>query len=274
MSQFGEYYSNYLSNENQQYTNEMPTTTGVPTINIGLENVNLSGMGIKRENFDNLLSGSFDIKKQLSQSLNNSSSGGTGGGGISKPHSRRNSTYIKSQEGSDNEDDNQDDNEKDGGNERKRRDNINDKIQELLTLIPTEFFQNNNNNKDNKSKPSAKLLKEESPDDDPSKNSGTKDGKPNKGQILTKSVEYLQYLQSTIDENNRKEVELIMRLKTLELKASNQSTENIPIRIGYTSAEKALGEIGVGPCSEQYFKDVLVKAASASKSGRRGSTSG
>ena len=81
-------------------------------------------------------------------------------------------------------------------------------------------------------------------------------------------------MQNSIDENNRKEVELIMRLKTLELKASNQPTQNIPIRIGYTSAEKALGEIGVGPCSEQYFKDVLVKAASTSKSGRRGSTSG
>ena len=82
-------------------------------------------------------------------------------------------------------------------------------------------------------------------------------------------MEYLQYLQNLIDENNRKEVELIMRLKTLELKAANRPSENIPIRIGYTSAEKALGEIGVGPCSEEYFKNVLIKSASTSKSGRR-----
>ncbi|EER32791.1 retrograde regulation protein 1 [Candida tropicalis MYA-3404] len=277
-SQFGEYYNNYQPNENQQYTNDMSQTSGVPSINIGQDNDTIAGISIKRENFDNLLGGSFDIKKQLSQSLNNSGSGIISGGGISKPHSRRNSTYIKSHEGSENEDDNQDNNEKDGGNERKRRDNINDKIQELLTLIPPEFFQNNNNNnnnnKDSKSKTDNKSRKEESPEDEAAKNSGTKDGKPNKGQILTKSVEYLQYLQNSIDENNRKEVELIMRLKTLELKASNQPTQNIPIRIGYTSAEKALGEIGVGPCSEQYFKDVLVKAASTSKSGRRGSTSG
>ncbi|RCK63617.1 Retrograde regulation protein 1 [Candida viswanathii] len=282
MSQFGEYYNTYQTNENQQYRSNVSQSAGVPSINIGQENPDsLAGISIKRENFDNLLGGSFDIKKQLSQSLNNAGSGGTssigggagGGGGISKPHSRRNSTYIKSHEGSDNEDDTQDSNEKDGGNERKRRDNINEKIQELLTLIPPEFFQNNNS-KDSKTKPSSKVVKEETPEDEAAKNSGTKDGKPNKGQILTKSVEYLQYLQNAIDENNRKEVELIMRLKTLELKATNQSAENIPIRIGYTSAEKALGEIGVGPCSEQYFKDVLVKAASTSKSGRRGSTSG
>ena len=56
---------------------------------------------------------------------------------------------------------------------------------------------------------------------------------------------YLQYLQNLIDENNRKEVELIMRLKTLELKAANRPSENIPIRIGYTSAEKHLEKLGL-----------------------------
>ncbi|KAL6449565.1 RTG1 Retrograde regulation protein 1 [Candida maltosa Xu316] len=277
MSQFGEYYDTYQGGGGapQQYVSDMSQTSNIPNTND-----NLTGLNLNKDNFDNLLSGSFDIKKQLSQSLNNSGSGigASNSGGISKPHSRRNSTYIKSHEGSDNEDDDQGGNDKDGGNERKRRDNINEKIQELLTLIPADFFQNGTNNVP-EPKPKAattatnKTAKESTPDDDLGKNSGTKDGKPNKGQILTKSVEYLQYLQNLIDENNRKEVELIMRLKTLELKAANQPTENIPIRIGYTSAERALGEIGVGPCSEEYFKDVLVKSATTSKSARRNSNS-
>lgn len=105
--------------------------------------------------------------------------------------------------------------------ERKRRDNMNEKIQELLTLIPDDFF---NDNRD--------------------KSSGTKDGKPNKGQILTKGLEYIQDLQNKIDENNRKEVELILKLKNLSI-TKNQPVTNI--NLNNTSAEIVLGEIGVGP---------------------------
>ncbi|CCG20783.1 hypothetical protein CORT_0A03950 [Candida orthopsilosis Co 90-125] len=238
---------------------------------------------IKRENFDDFLSGSADIKRQLSQSFSGGGgssgvggSSGSGGnaahhGGISKPHSRRNSAYIKSQEGSDAEDNNDNDDENSQGNERKRRDNINDKIQELLTLIPSEFFEVKDESKVKKENSPS----ERSPNDDDVNNTvgktGTKDGKPNKGQILTKTVEYLQSLQNLIDENNRKEVELIMKLETLKLKQKNNGiiNDSIPIRIGYTSAERTLGEIGVGPCSEEYFKDVLVKSANASKSSRK-----
>ena len=274
MSQFGEFYDTYLVENNQQYDTDLNNSTNTPIVQSKQRNDNIiPSINIKQEDFDSVLSGSLDVKKQLSLSLNTAGVGigsSYGNGGISKPQSRRNSTYIKSHEGSDNEDED-DQNDKDVGNERKRRDNINDKIQELLTLIPSEFFQSNT---DNNTKTGTKVVKENSPEDDAVKNSGTKDGKPNKGQILTKSVEYLHYLQNLIDENNRKEVELIMRLKTLELKAANRPSENIPIRIGYTSAEKALGEIGVGPCSEEYFKNVLIKSASTSKSGRRGSTSG
>ncbi|KAI5963553.1 RTG1 [Candida pseudojiufengensis] len=290
---------------------------------------------IKRENFDEFISGSLDIKRQLSQSLGGGGgiSGGISGnnnsytntnayqhhhGGISKPHSRRNSTYIRSHEGSDNEqdyeeddqidnnnsnknrnnkhrdtndDENEQDNEdddKDQGNERKRRDNINDKIQELLTLIPQEYFitkdesTSTNTSKIKKESSPPPFTNEKSPSEEDINNTvsktGTKDGKPNKGQILTKSVEYLQYLQNLIDENNRKEVELIMKLENLKLQkkqnklnnsSGNNNKQNLPIRIGYTSAEKALGEIGVGPCSEEYFKDVLVKSANSSKSSRK-----
>ena len=100
---------------------------------------------------------------------------------------------MKSEEENDDEDDDEDGQ----GNERKRRDNINDRIQELLTL-------------------------------------------------------------------NRKEVELIMKLRNLQGQPNTAP-------IGNTSAEKALGKIGVGPLSEPYFKQILVNSASASKSARRGS---
>lgn len=216
---------------------------------------------IKTENVDNLLSKSLDIKKQLSQSFQGNT-GGSSHGGISKPQLRRNSTMaIRSNGGSDNEDDDDDGQ----GNERKRRDNINDKIQELLTLIPSEFFQD----KETKVADIKEEDKEEAELAAAVKSSGTKDGKPNKGQILTKSVEYLQHLQNLIDENNRKEVELTMKLKNLELQAQNKP-QNVPISVGNTSAERALGKIGVGPLSDDYFKSVLVNSANTNKP-RKGS---
>ncbi|CAK7896772.1 hypothetical protein CAAN1_04S05512 [[Candida] anglica] len=233
-----------------------------------LQSLNIPNMNIKTESGDKFLSRSLDIKKQLSSSFQGTPSHG----GITKPQSRRNSAYaIKSNDGSeDGSDDEEDDNNNNGsgnnknkneeqGHERKRRDNINDKIQELLTLVPPEFFQethpSNVPQPSNQSEHDAAIAAAV-------KNSGTKDGKPNKGQILSKSVEYLQYLQNLIDENNRKEVELIMKLKKLQMKESGQS--NIPINVGHTSAERALGEIGVGPLSDEYFKKVLQSSSKRS----------
>ncbi|KAG7663994.1 RTG1 [[Candida] subhashii] len=291
MSQFGGFKESFLKSQSDSVNNSdtisgvsdsltPPSTSDIskqtlPSINISQDQQQSHG----NSNLENLLTSSSDIKKQLSQSFQ----GGIGGGnisgisrsGISKPHSRRNSTVIKSQGHSDNEDDGD---EKLGeGNERKRRDNINEKIQELLTLIPSEFFQDANAKEAggsgtfSKEGSAASMGDKSGGEDENGKATGTKDGKPNKGQILTKSVEYLQYLQNLIDENNRKEVELIMKLKTLELKRNNRSPD-VPIRIGYTSAEKALGEIGVGPCSEEYFRNVLINSANTSKTSRRGST--
>lgn len=77
--------------------------------------------------------------------------------------------------------------------DRKRRDHINDYIQELGQIIPAEFFE------------SLKL-----------KMSGTKDGKPTKGQILSKAKSYILDLQERIDHNNSIEVKLIAELKELE----------------------------------------------------------
>lgn len=279
MSDFPGFNSSYLSSNPQS-----PSSGGnsaSPSANDDLtkqKSLNIPSIQIKRESSpaNDLLSKSTDIKKQLSQSF-----GGGGGisgsaGGITKPQSRKNSIIpIKSNNASDNEDDD-DENQ---GNERKRRDNINEKIQELLTLIPSEFFQDvndhnnnvNNNNNNNNAKTSNHNNQEE--DNDAAiaaamKNSGTKDGKPNKGQILTKSVEYLQFLQNLIDENNRREVELQMKLNNLKLQEAGKPT-NTPVNLGNTSAEFALGEIGVGPLSDDYFKLVLVSSVGTNKSGQR-----
>ncbi|ODV59935.1 Rtg1p ASCRUDRAFT_18290, partial [Ascoidea rubescens DSM 1968] len=109
--------------------------------------------------------------------------------------------------------------------ERKRRDNINEKIQELGTIIPKTFFE-----------------------DSKEKSSGTKDGRPNKGQILTKTVEYIKYLQDKIDEQNKLENDLIINLKNLEnIKNIEQNSKPSLLYFKNTSAEIALGKIGVGP---------------------------
>ncbi|TID26148.1 hypothetical protein CANINC_002843 [Pichia inconspicua] len=101
--------------------------------------------------------------------------------------------------------------------DRKRKDNINQKIQELHDLIPREFFA-----------------------DLGEKNTGTKDGKPNKGQILSKSVDYILWLQNEVDVRNRREVELALVLKSVGGR----------VRDNNTVAETMLAKIGVGPLAE------------------------
>lgn len=181
-----------------------------------------------------LLGRSLSIKKQLTHSLQGNV---PGSGGVSKS-GRRGSVYAK------NEDDKGE--EEEHHNERKRRDDINERIQELLTLIPPEYFSDNQKD----------LLN--SLGDNWSKSTGTKDGKPNKGQILTQAVEYIQALQNTTDENNRKEVGLLIKLKTYQ--QQKEGCTNVPIVVGPTSAELALGEIGVGPNSQEYFESVLLRS--------------
>ncbi len=227
---------------------------------------------VDKPDTDNFLLRSLDIKKQLSLSFQ----GPALHGGIYKQKPRKLAHAVRSDASDD--DDNEadkysklrDDGDGDGddqGHERKRRDNINDKIQELLSLVPAEFFQEAAAPATATSATSENAATDQLEHDAAiaaaMKNSGTKDGKPNKGQILTKSVEYIQYLQKVIDENNRKEVELTMKLKSLEMKRDNAQL-NVPINIGHTSAEVALGEIGVGPLSDGYFKQVLQNSAKRS----------
>jgi len=74
--------------------------------------------------------------------------------------------------------------------ERRRRDNINEKIHELSTLIPEHILNPNNG---------------EGPV-----------GKPNKGVILRKSVEYIKHLQSLVEKQEAKNKELEEELEKVK----------------------------------------------------------
>ena len=140
MSQFGEFYDTYLVENNQQYDTDLNNSTNTPIVQSKQRNDNIiPSINIKQEDFDSVLSGSLDVKKQLSLSLN------TAGvelvvamemeeypnhnpeetlpiSSLTKEVTMKMRTIrmIKMLA-------------------TKRRDNINDKIQELLTLIPSEF---------------------------------------------------------------------------------------------------------------------------------------
>ncbi|OBA22787.1 hypothetical protein METBIDRAFT_28794, partial [Metschnikowia bicuspidata var. bicuspidata NRRL YB-4993] len=211
-----------------------------------------------------ILARSLDIKKQLQQSFHGHSSPMSGSGGVTKPRARRDSAYhIKTEDGDAETRNENDRNEaEEQGIERKRRDNINDKIQELLELIPGAYFQDTSVDAG---------MAPGHPFDEAlalAKSTGTRDGKPNKGQILTQAVEYIQFLQNVIDENNRKEVELCLRMQSLHLLRSGglNPPSDVPMAVGPTSAEQALGEIGVGPESDAYFRAVLLESHGGIKS--------
>ncbi|KAL3230241.1 Retrograde regulation protein 1 [Nakaseomyces bracarensis] len=131
-----------------------------------------------------------------------------------------------------------------GKNSRKRHDNMTDKIQELLRLIPEEFFHENYGS-DSGGNGSGSVSGETPGGTTPKlKATGTKDGRPNKGQILTQSVEYITHLQNQVDSNNREEIELMMKVSEL---AKQTGTIINDINLENTSAEIALANIGVGP---------------------------
>lgn len=142
--------------------------------------------------------------------------------------------------------------------DRKRRDNINDRIQQLLTMIPSEFFQDYYNSKGMDSEygpgdtPSSATTPKPGSNAAKIKGTGTRDGKPNKGQILTQAVEYIMSLQNEIDLKNREEVELI--LKVQELSKTTGTIVN-DINLENTSAEMALAKIGVGSLAGEIAQD-------------------
>lgn len=126
--------------------------------------------------------------------------------------------------------------------EKPKKDQINDLIQQLLTMIPEQFFKDYVKKKE--SKEEAVGVSKSQASNSRNKGTGTRDGKPNKGQILTQAVEYINFLQEQVDTKNREEVELILKVKDL-----CQQTGSIvnDINLDNTSAEVALSRIGVGP---------------------------
>lgn len=137
--------------------------------------------------------------------------------------------------------------------DRKRRDNINDRIQQLLTMIPSEYFEEfyrkqamglDTESFGGDTPMSVTTPKPTSTNGSKIKGSGTRDGKPNKGQILTQAVEYITRLQSEVDAKNREEVELILKVQEL---CSETGTIVNNVNLENTSAEVALSKIGVGP---------------------------
>lgn len=131
--------------------------------------------------------------------------------------------------------------------DRKRRDNINERIQQLLTMIPNEFFQEYYKNGGDAEYGSGDTSSTATPKPGVNsakvKSTGTRDGKPNKGQILTQAVEYIMSLQNDIDSHNREEVELILKVQEL---SNITGTIVNDINLENTSAEVALAKIGVG----------------------------
>lgn len=136
--------------------------------------------------------------------------------------------------------------------DRRRRDNINDKIQQLLTIIPSEFFQDYYRNGNESETSLAETPGVGTPKAGSiamkMKSTGTKDGKPNKGQILTQSVEYINCLQNQVDTKNREEVELIFKIQELSRKTGTIIND---VNLENTSAEVELAKIGVGPLAAE-----------------------
>lgn len=132
--------------------------------------------------------------------------------------------------------------------ERRRRDNINEKIKELCDLLPEHFLL-------------AAV--------DMQGNPIVKDERPNKGTILSRSVDYIRQLQLVIDEQNRREVELQEMIHSLEQQLGRPPTE-----FGHTSAEISLSKAGIGSHISGATPEGMGGGASSAGSGPSGSGAG
>ncbi|ODQ63764.1 hypothetical protein NADFUDRAFT_4068, partial [Nadsonia fulvescens var. elongata DSM 6958] len=102
--------------------------------------------------------------------------------------------------------------------EKRRRDNMNERIEELASLMPESFLYELGENGDY----SDPL---QHPMSQPANTSATSpttailikpDFKPNKGTVLAKCVEYIQRVHSVIDEQNAQELQLRQLVNDLE----------------------------------------------------------
>lgn len=111
----------------------------------------------------------------------------------------------------------------------RRKDTLNEKITELLELLPPALFA-----------------------DTRERSTGTKDGRPNKGQVLSKAVDYIGQLQEAVDARNREEVALALALRAQQ--QQNGSPADAAQVAQATVAEEMLASVGVGPLAEKWVE--------------------
>ncbi|KAK9262812.1 helix-loop-helix DNA-binding domain-containing protein, partial [Lipomyces tetrasporus] len=110
--------------------------------------------------------------------------------------------------------------------ERRRRDNINEKIQELASLIPEHLLAGTGFSSGGSGGAGVNSGSVGTEASTPGGTAGTpsaasaaatgKDGKPNKGIILRKSVDYIRQLQTILEEQRRRNEELERKVQKLE----------------------------------------------------------
>ncbi|KAJ7056175.1 helix-loop-helix DNA-binding domain-containing protein [Mycena amicta] len=110
--------------------------------------------------------------------------------------------------------------------ERRRRDNINEKIGELATLIPECMLEGAAGKKDGGDEDSKEGVKDGG--QSPTSAGGSTVVKANKGMILRKSVEYIRYLQQLVTAQGARNRELEDQLKGFRGSASGSEASPPP----------------------------------------------
>ncbi|KAK9433673.1 helix-loop-helix DNA-binding domain-containing protein [Lipomyces doorenjongii] len=147
--------------------------------------------------------------------------------------------------------------------ERRRRDNINEKIQELASLIPEHLLAGTGFSSGGSGGAGVNSGSVGTEVSTPGGTAGTpsavsasatgKDGKPNKGIILRKSVDYIRQLQTILEEQRRRNEELERKVQKLEeqhgivSEPSNLSTlRNLPTNTHTSRSEGQTVDHGLG----------------------------
>lgn len=116
--------------------------------------------------------------------------------------------------------------------ERRRRDNINDRISELAALIPAVLLESASA-EDAPPSPSTLFSPQSGTVPLPGTSSAGSAARPNKGVVLQKSVEYIRHLQTILEASSRREdelqqtiLELRQRLGESPMPPTNDSSRN------------------------------------------------
>ncbi|KAK9241378.1 helix-loop-helix DNA-binding domain-containing protein [Lipomyces kononenkoae] len=144
--------------------------------------------------------------------------------------------------------------------ERRRRDNINEKIQELASLIPEHLLAGTGFSSGGSGGAGVNSGSFGTEVSTPGGTASTpsaaaaaaagKDGKPNKGIILRKSVDYIRQLQTILEEQRRRNEELERKVQKLEEQqgiVSQPSTlHNLPTNRDAITADVQSADHGMG----------------------------